>query len=211
MLMRTEPFRELDRLAQQAMGHNPGTWSRPTAMAMAAYRAGDRFVVSSDLPGVDPGAIELDVEHNVLTVKAEPRKIAITGTVVARTGASSGAADSTATFTDLVCADQDLLRAEFDSIIAANFADTTGRPRRLRPDTATATAALPPGRTAPPPGRHPARVRVARAQKLRARQRSPPAGQARPAVHDVAGGFTIGGGGIDRQDPRPSPHPELRR
>ncbi|MHA6782056.1 Hsp20/alpha crystallin family protein [Pseudonocardia saturnea] len=76
MLMRTDPFRELDRLTQQVFGSTPGTWSRPTAMAMDAYRAGDEFVVAFDLPGVSPEAIELDVERNVLTVKAERRPAA---------------------------------------------------------------------------------------------------------------------------------------
>ncbi len=76
MLMRTDPFRELDRLSQQMFGNNPGTWSRPTAMPMDAWRAGDTFVVAFDLPGVDPQAIELDVERNVLTVKAERRPVA---------------------------------------------------------------------------------------------------------------------------------------
>ncbi|HEX8869418.1 MAG TPA: Hsp20/alpha crystallin family protein [Lentzea sp.] len=74
MLMRTDPFRELDRLTQQVFG-TTGTWSRPTAMPMDAYRDGDQFVVSFDLPGVAPDAIELDVERNVLTVKAERRPI----------------------------------------------------------------------------------------------------------------------------------------
>ena len=78
MLMRTDPFRELDRLTQQVLGANTGTWSRPTAMPMDAYRDGDRFVVAFDLPGVSPDAIELDVERNVLTVKAERRPI-VTG------------------------------------------------------------------------------------------------------------------------------------
>ncbi|GLY50272.1 Hsp20/alpha crystallin family protein [Lentzea sp. NBRC 102530] len=77
MLMRTDPFRELDRLAQQVF-HGPGTWSRPTAMPMDAYRSGDEFVVAFDLPGVTADAIELDVERNVLTVKAE-RRPTITG------------------------------------------------------------------------------------------------------------------------------------
>jgi HSP20 family protein len=75
MLMRTDPFRELDRLTQQVFGGS-GTWSRPTAMPMDAYRDGDRFVVAFDLPGVDADAIELDVERNVLTVKAERRPVA---------------------------------------------------------------------------------------------------------------------------------------
>jgi len=77
MLMRTDPFREFDRLAQQVLGSAPGTWTRPTAMPMDAYRDGDRFVVAFDLPGVDPQAIELDVERNVLTVKAERRPVAV--------------------------------------------------------------------------------------------------------------------------------------
>jgi HSP20 family protein len=75
MLMRTDPFREFDRLTQQVFGGAPGTWSRPSAVPMDAYRAGDEFVVQFDLPGVDPDAIELDVERNVLTVKAERRPV----------------------------------------------------------------------------------------------------------------------------------------
>lgn len=72
MLMRTDPFRELDRVAQQVF-NGSGTWTRPVAMPMDAYRSGDEFVVSFDLPGVQADAIELDVERNVLTVKAERR------------------------------------------------------------------------------------------------------------------------------------------
>jgi HSP20 family protein len=77
MLMRTDPFRELDRLTQQVFGNSPGSWSRPNAMPMDAYRAGDEYVVAFDLPGVTPDAIELDVERNVLTVKAERRPTAV--------------------------------------------------------------------------------------------------------------------------------------
>ncbi|HET9116463.1 MAG TPA: Hsp20/alpha crystallin family protein [Pseudonocardiaceae bacterium] len=70
MLMRTDPFRELDRLTQQLFGTN-GTTSRPAVMPMDAYRQGEQFIVHFDLPGVDPSSIDLDVERNVLTVKAE--------------------------------------------------------------------------------------------------------------------------------------------
>ena len=70
MLMRTDPFRDLDRMAQQLFGQN-GTWSRPAVMPMDAYRDGERFVVHFDLPGVDPSSVDLNVERNVLTVKAE--------------------------------------------------------------------------------------------------------------------------------------------
>jgi HSP20 family protein len=70
MLMRTDPFREFDRLTQQLLGQT-ATGSRPAMMPMDAYRDGDHFVVQFDLPGVDPSSIDLNVERNVLTVKAE--------------------------------------------------------------------------------------------------------------------------------------------
>jgi HSP20 family protein len=70
MLMRTDPFRELDRLTQQVFGAN-GTAARPSAMPMDAWRDGDTLVVEFDLPGVHPDSIDLDVERNVVTVRAE--------------------------------------------------------------------------------------------------------------------------------------------
>ena len=70
MLMRTDPFRELDRLTQQALGTN-GTLARPSVMPMDAWRDGETFYVEFDLPGVNPDSIDLDVERNVVTVKAE--------------------------------------------------------------------------------------------------------------------------------------------
>ena len=70
MLMRTDPFRELDRVAQQVFG----TAARPAAMPIDAYRKGDEFVVLFDLPGCDPASINLTVERNVLAVHAERRR-----------------------------------------------------------------------------------------------------------------------------------------
>ena len=67
MLMRTDPFRDLNRLAEQILG----TASRPAAMPMDAWRDGDTFQVEFDLPGVTPESIDLDVERNVVTVTAE--------------------------------------------------------------------------------------------------------------------------------------------
>src|SRR6201992_4337485 len=67
MLMRTDPFRELDRLTQQMLG----TAARPAAMPMDAYRHGDSFYICLDLRGIDPGPIDLTVEQNVLTVRAD--------------------------------------------------------------------------------------------------------------------------------------------
>ncbi|TDD69846.1 Hsp20 family protein [Jiangella aurantiaca] len=70
MLMRTDPFRELDRLTQQVFGAR-GTLARPAVMPMDAWREGDEFIVEFDLPGVAAGSIDLDIERNVVTVKAE--------------------------------------------------------------------------------------------------------------------------------------------
>jgi HSP20 family protein len=70
MLMRTDPFREWDRLTQQVLGTN-GTLARPSVMPMDAWRDKDTFVVEFDLPGVNPDTVDLDVERNVVTVRAE--------------------------------------------------------------------------------------------------------------------------------------------
>ena len=67
MLVRTDPFRQFDRLAEQVFG----TVARPAAMPMDAWRNGHEFIVEFDLPGIDPHSIDLDVERNVLTVKAQ--------------------------------------------------------------------------------------------------------------------------------------------
>ncbi len=69
MLIRTDPFRDFDRLAQQLIG--AGTTSRPAIMPMDAWREGDTFVLEFDLPGVAPDTLDIDVERNVLTIKAE--------------------------------------------------------------------------------------------------------------------------------------------
>ena len=67
MLMRTDPFRELDRLTQQVFG----TAARTALMTMDAWQDHDQFIVEFDLPGVDANSIDLDVERNVLTVRAD--------------------------------------------------------------------------------------------------------------------------------------------
>jgi HSP20 family protein len=66
MLLQFDPFRELDRFADQAVNRAP-------TMPMDAVRRGETVHVFLDLPGVDPASIDLEVERNVLTVKAERR------------------------------------------------------------------------------------------------------------------------------------------
>ncbi len=67
LLRNTDPFRDLDRLTQQLLG----TTNRPAVMPMDAWREGDQFVIEFDLPGVSTESVDLDVERNVLTVRAE--------------------------------------------------------------------------------------------------------------------------------------------
>ena len=67
MLMRTDPFRDFDRLTQALMGST----GRPGTLPMDAFRDDGRFVVQLEVPGVDAGSIDLTVEKNVLTVTAE--------------------------------------------------------------------------------------------------------------------------------------------
>jgi HSP20 family protein len=66
MLMRTDPFRDLDRFTQQVLG----TAARPAAMPMDAWRVGEEFFVEFDLPGIQEDSLDLDIERNVVTVRA---------------------------------------------------------------------------------------------------------------------------------------------
>ena len=67
MLMRTDPFRDLDRFTQRVSG----TAARPAVMPMDAWRQGEEFFVEFDLPGVREESLDLDIERNVVTVRAE--------------------------------------------------------------------------------------------------------------------------------------------
>lgn len=70
-VLRFDPFRDLDRLADQLLGTPMGTARFPRFMPMDLYRAGDHYVLHADLPGVDPGSIDVSIEGGTLTIKAE--------------------------------------------------------------------------------------------------------------------------------------------
>jgi HSP20 family protein len=65
MLMRFEPFREIDRMAEEMLSER-----RVRQIPVDAYRQGNEFKVHLDLPGVDFRFIELTVEKDLLTVRA---------------------------------------------------------------------------------------------------------------------------------------------
>jgi HSP20 family protein len=74
MIIRSDPFRDLDRLTERVLGT-----ARSAGMPMDAYRKGDSFYVHFDLPGARAESIELTVEHNVLTVRAERHPAKLNG------------------------------------------------------------------------------------------------------------------------------------
>lgn len=66
-----DPFREIDRLTEQLLGTPAGTARAPRFMPMDLYRSGDHYVLHADLPGVDPGSVDVNVDSGVLTIKAQ--------------------------------------------------------------------------------------------------------------------------------------------
>jgi HSP20 family protein len=67
MVFRFDPFRDVDRLAEQLLGSQRA----PRVMPMDLFRSGDHYVVACDLPGVDPGSVDISVDGGVLTIRAE--------------------------------------------------------------------------------------------------------------------------------------------
>ena len=70
-MLRFDPFRDLDRLTEQLLGTSAGSARAPHFMPMDLYRSGDHYVLHADLPGVDPGSIDVSVDNGVLSVRAE--------------------------------------------------------------------------------------------------------------------------------------------
>ncbi|GGI42157.1 heat-shock protein Hsp20 [Cnuibacter physcomitrellae] len=67
MAMNFDPFRELDRVASGLFESRQG----PRVMPMDLYRQGETYVLTADLPGIDPGSIDVDVDGQLLTIRAE--------------------------------------------------------------------------------------------------------------------------------------------
>lgn len=70
-MLRFDPFRDLDRLTEQLLGTPAGTSRAPRFMPMDLYRAGENYVLHADLPGIDPGSVDVNVDNGTLTIKAE--------------------------------------------------------------------------------------------------------------------------------------------
>ncbi len=62
-----DPFRDLDRVASSLLDSRQG----PRSMPIDLYRDGDTYVLNADLPGIDPGTVDVDVDGQLLTIRAE--------------------------------------------------------------------------------------------------------------------------------------------
>lgn len=67
MAVTYDPARELDRLAAAVLGSGQG----PRRMPIDLYRDGDHYVLTADLPGIDPGSVDVDVDGQLLTIRAQ--------------------------------------------------------------------------------------------------------------------------------------------
>ena len=70
-VLRFDPFRELDRMSEQLLGLPAGSPRVPRFMPMDLYRSGDHYVLHADLPGVDPGSVDVSVDNGTLTIRAQ--------------------------------------------------------------------------------------------------------------------------------------------
>jgi len=75
MAMNFDPFRELDRVAGALFDNRQG----PRLMPMDLYRDGDHYVLSADMPGIDPGSVDIDVDGQLLTIRGERTLSNVTG------------------------------------------------------------------------------------------------------------------------------------
>jgi HSP20 family protein len=70
-VLRFDPFRDIDRLTEQMLGTPAGSARAPRFMPMDLYRSGEHYVLHADLPGVDPGSVDVNVDNGTLTITAE--------------------------------------------------------------------------------------------------------------------------------------------
>lgn len=135
MLLRFDPFRELDRLTEQVS-------RAPQPLPMDAVRRGDDVVVAFDLPGVDPSSIDLTVERNVLTVKAERRPFRAEGDQVIAAERRSGAVARQLLLGDTL--DGDSVRADYtDGVLTLTIAAAeAAKPRKVEVATGGSSPAI---------------------------------------------------------------------
>jgi HSP20 family protein len=69
-VLRFDPFSDLDTLTRGLLNSQTGSTRSPRFMPMDLYKVDDHYVLTADLPGVDPGSVDVNVDHGTLTLTA---------------------------------------------------------------------------------------------------------------------------------------------
>lgn len=67
MAMSFDPFSQLDRFAASVLD----SVRAPRLMPVDLFRDGEQYVLHADLPGVDPGSVDVDLDGSQLTIRAQ--------------------------------------------------------------------------------------------------------------------------------------------
>ena len=151
MLLRTDPFQLFDRLSRDMFSQPLGIASG--WMPMDAVRRDDRIELAFDLPGIDPASVDLTVERNVLTVKAERRWEPFEGDQVLFRERPQGRFTRQLTLSDAVDLDKVEARYENGVLLVSVPVAETAKPHRIEIKAGDAKAI-----TATEPAKEPATV-----------------------------------------------------
>src|ERR1700754_2358339 len=69
-VLRFDPFSDLDALTRGLLTSQAGSNRTPRFMPMDLCKIDDHYVLTADLPGVDPGSVDVDVDNGTLTISA---------------------------------------------------------------------------------------------------------------------------------------------
>ncbi|MED5813601.1 Hsp20/alpha crystallin family protein [Mycolicibacterium sp. 050232] len=69
-MLRFDPFSDLDVLTRSLLSGDSGSMRTPRFMPMDLCKIGDHYVLTADLPGVDPGSVDVNVDNGTLTISA---------------------------------------------------------------------------------------------------------------------------------------------
>ena len=69
-MLRFDPFSDLDTLTRGLLNSQSGSTRSPRFMPMDLYKIDDHYILTADLPGVDPGSVDVNVDHGTLTLTA---------------------------------------------------------------------------------------------------------------------------------------------
>jgi len=135
MLMRSDPFRDLDRMTQQLWENAV----RPSAMPLDAYREGDHFIVEFDLPGVNQNSIDITVEKNMLSVHAERPRVETAGKEIEVISSERPHGTFTRQLFLGETLDTDHIEADYtDGVLTVKIAVAeTAKPRKIQINTAS--------------------------------------------------------------------------